>query len=75
MQLFLICMPQLVVITSEMFKQFDNEGTGSGSRIKYLNALINQVLAKMRLAQPIRAFNHEAHNFAQRICPILQQTA
>ena len=67
MQLLLIFVRELLPIAAKMLKQFDDEGACAGRRIKNLDALVDQVLAEMLLAQPVGRADHEAHDLARCI--------
>lgn len=57
-----------------MFKHFADEGSSTGSGVENIDIAVDQVAPKMLFAQPVGAFDHEAHdlircvNHAKTIC-------
>ena len=67
MQLVLVFVSELVSLAAEMLQEIDDEGSRARRRIEDFHVLVDQLLAKMLLAEPVGAFDHEAHDFVRRI--------
>ena len=66
-QLLLVFVRQLLRLAAKMLQQFADESPGSGRGIENFDAFVDQRLAEMLLAQPVRALDHEAHDLLRRI--------
>ena len=66
-QFLLIFVGQLFRLATEMLDQFADKGAGAGGRIENLDIAVDQVLVKMLLGQPVRAFDHKTHDLVRGI--------
>jgi hypothetical protein len=66
-QLLKVLVTKLLLLTPEVVDQLGHEGTGSDGGIEDFYLLIDQLFAKMLVAQPISALDHKSYKFTGRI--------
>ena len=66
-QLFAVLVLQLLRLAAEVLEQLADEGAGAGGRVEDLDVVVDQVAAEVLLAQPVGAFDHEAHDLVRRV--------